>query len=80
MSKVKTFFTGHKKAIVTLGAVTLGAFLAYVFFFQSRDAAMIISPQELTLLEKKEFIKAVSENGVTRAKIPWRSLLLRPCR
>lgn len=68
MSKVKTFFTGHKKAIVTLGAVTLGAILAYVFFFQSRDAAMIISPQELTLLEKKEFIKAVSENGVTKSE------------
>lgn len=68
MSKVKGFFSQHKKAMIIFGILFLGAAAAFHFFFQSKDSSMIISPKELTTLEKKEFVKAVSENGVTKSE------------
>lgn len=68
MSKVKGFFSQHKKAMIIFAILFLGAAAAIHFFFQSKDSSMIISPKELTTLEKKEFVKAVSENGVTKSE------------
>ncbi|MDO5041302.1 MAG: HlyD family efflux transporter periplasmic adaptor subunit [Peptoniphilus sp.] len=62
MTKIKNFFKGHKKLILILAVIAVGAVGAKSLFFKAEDGLQITKTDAI-LLEKKDFEIVVSEIG-----------------